>query len=156
MSKEEELQLERMIEIIVRSIPKEEAQAKLYRETAEKAKREMNRMLFDKLASQGEEHAQKLRATMDILQKELKGLRTSGAAAEPEPATCMPAHEFNVNIRQTMRIARDMKKLAVKGLADANDPSCRAMYDTMMKMSMELRTLAEDEVEGHILKDKWD
>lgn len=156
MTRDEELQLERMIEIIVRSIPKEEAQAKLYRETAQKAKREMNRMLFEKLASQGEEHARKLRATMEILQKELAKLRAAGGKAEPDPATCMPAHEFNVNIRQTMRIARDMKKLAEKGLADANDPSCRAMYETMLKMSGELRLLAEDEVEGHILKDKWD
>ncbi len=156
MTKDEEHQLERMIEIIVRSIPKEEAQAKLYRETAQKAKREMNRMLFEKLASQGEEHAQKLRATMDILQKELARHRAAGGKSEADPATCMPAHEFNVNIRQTMRIARDMKKLAEKGLADANDPSCRAMYETMQKMSGELRALAEDEVEGHILKDKWD
>jgi len=156
MTKDEELQLERMIEIIVRSIPKEEAQAKLYRETAQKAKREMNRMLFEKLASQSEEHARKLRATMDILQKDLGKLRAAGGKVAPDPATCMPAHEFNVNIRQTMRIARDMKKLAEKGLADANDPSCRAMYETMLNMSGELRTLAEDEVEGHILKDKWD
>jgi rubrerythrin len=156
MTKDDELQLERMIEIIVRSIPKEEAQAKLYRETAQKARREMNRMLFEKLASQGEEHAQKLRATMDILQKELGKLRAAGGKVEPDPATCMPTHEFNVNIRQTMRIARDMKKLAEKGLADANDPSCRAMYETMLNMSGELRGLAEDEVEGHILKDKWD
>ena len=156
MSKDEELQLERMIEIIVRSIPKEQAQAKLYRETAAKATREMNRMLFEKLASQEEEHAKKLRATMEILQKELAKLRAPGAKDAPDPATCMPAHEFNVNIRQTMRLARDMKKLADKGLKDANDPSCRAMYETMLEMSGELRSLAEDEVEGHILKDKWD
>jgi len=156
MSKEEELQLERMIEIIVRSVPKEDAQAKLYRDTAQKADREMNRMLFDKLASQSEEHSQKLRATLEILQKELAKMRAPGGKLPPEPTTCMPAHEFNVNIRQTMRIARDMKKLAEKGLADANDPSCRAMYETMLNMSGELRSLAEDEVEGHILKDKWD
>lgn len=156
MSKEEELQLERMIEIIVRSVPKEDAQAKLYRDTAGKAQREMNRMLFDKLASQSEEHSQKLRATLEILQKELAKLRAAGGKAPEEPASCMPAHEFNANIRQTMRIARDMKKIAEKGLADANDPTCRAMYETMITMSGELRALAEDEVESHILKDKWD
>ena len=156
MSREEELQLERMIEIIVRSIPKEQAQAKLYHETAGKATREMNRMLFEKLASQSEEHAQKLKATSDILQKELKKMKGQPAGAEEQGGTCMPAHEFNVNIRQTMRITRDLKKLAEKGLQDANDPSCRKMYDLMLTMSTELRGMAEDEVEGHIIKEKWD
>lgn len=156
MSRTEQAQLEKMIEVIVRSIPKEESQAKLYRETSKLAQREMNRMLFEKLASQGEEHVKKLRATLDILAKELKRMREPGyKPEETSPATCMAPHEFNVNIRQTLLLARELKKLAEKGLKDANDPSCQKMYETISTMSSQMKEMAEDEVEGHIIKEKW-
>ena len=153
MSREDELQLEKMIEVIVRVLPKETSQAKLYRETAGRAQREMVRMLFSRLASQSEEHREKLKATLEILRKEYNRIR--GARRDPEPETCMPADEFNENIRSTLRLARELKKLADKGMQAANDPSCRALYERMKEVGDELRGLAEDEVEGHIMKDKW-
>ena len=144
-----------MIEVAVRAIPKEEASAKLYRDTAKIAIREMNRMLFEKLASQSEEHATKLKATLQILKKELDRVRKGGVEAAT-PEVCTPAHEFNVNIRQTMRIASEMKKLAQKGISDANDPSCQEMYQTILEMSQKIRELAAQEIDSHIVKDKWD
>lgn len=156
MSKDEIKQLEKMIEVISRSIPKEQGFAKLYRKTAGVARREMNRMLFSKLGSQSEEHVIKLEATRTILTKELNRLKQTGEDAAEELGTCMPAHEFNVNIRQAMRLARELKKLAEKGLQDANDPSCRQMYDSFVEMSGEIRRMAEAEIDAHIIKDKWD
>jgi rubrerythrin len=153
MTRDDDLQLEKMIEVIVRVIPKETAQAKLYRETAARAQREMVRMLFSKLASQSEEHREKLKATLEILKKEQARVR--GTKGEADPAVCIPADEFNANIRNALRLTRELKKLADKGMQDANDPSCRAMYERMKAVSDELRALAEDEVEGHIMKDKW-
>lgn len=156
MSREEIKQLEKMIEVIARSIPKERGFAKLYRETEKLTKREMNRMLFSNLANQSEEHVEKLKATLTILSKELSGLRNPGEDSVLDTGTCMPAHEFNVNIRQSMRLARELKKLADKGLEDANDPSCQKMYDSFKAMASEIRNLAEAEIDSHIIKDKWD
>ncbi len=156
MSNDEIKQLEKMIEVIARSIPKEQGFAKLYRETAKVAQREMNRMLFSKLASQSEEHVEKLQATLTILSKELNKARKPGEPGEIVTGTCMPAHEFNVNIRQAMRLARELKKLADKGLEDANDPSCRKMYGALKEMSSEIKRLADAEIDAHIIKDKWD
>lgn len=155
MSNEDIKQLEKLIEVIVRSIPKEQGFAKLYRKTAGIAKREMNRMLFSKLGSQSEEHVIKLEATRTILCKELMEIKGSRGHAAGS-GTCMPANEFNVNIRQAMRLARELKKLAEKGLQDANDPSCRQMYDSFKEMSSEIRRMAEAEIDVHIIKDKWD
>ena len=155
MSREEERQLEKMIEVIVRAIPKEESAAKLYRDTAQQAKREISRMLFDKLATDGEERVNKLKATLSILSKELERLRSSDVEAAA-PESCTPAQEFNANIRSMLRMARDLNNLAEKGLRDADDPSCRQMYQTVQEMSVKLRGLADSEMESHIIKDKWD
>ncbi|MBN2083311.1 hypothetical protein JW859_14025 [bacterium] len=155
MSRQEIRQLEQMLEIIARAIPKETAAAKLYDKTAKAAEREMTRMLFGKLAKDAQEHEQKLRATLNILKKELERLRHPDKAAPTEGDSTAPAHEFNVNIRRTMRIAKELKELSTEGLSDANDPSCQAMYGRMQEMSAELQRLAENEVEKHIDAEKW-
>lgn len=154
MSRQEIRQLEKMIEIVARAIPKETAAAKLYERTAKEAEREMTRMLFSKLFHDAQDHEQKLRATLSILRRELERARHPDKAAD-EGAACMPAHEFNVNIRRTMRVSKELKELSKDGLAEANDPSCQAMYQRMLEMSSELQQLAESEVEKHIDADKW-
>ena len=154
MSRQEIRQLEKMIEIVARAIPKETAAAKLYGQTAELSQREMTRMLFRKLHKDASEHEQKLRATLGILKRELERLRHPDKAAEaPAPE---PGHDFNVNIRRAMRLSKELAELAGQGLSDANDPSCQAMYGRMQEMSAEIRRLAEAEVEKHINADKWD
>lgn len=152
MSHEEEKSLEKMIEVIARSIPKERDAARLYRDTARTSKREMARMLFEKLASQEEEHEIKLRSAMEILKKELAQVKSHTGPAVESGAS----HEFNVNIRRTLTLTKEMLDLADTGLKDANDPSCQAMYGKMKEMAAALRELAESEAEKHIEKDKWD
>jgi len=153
MTREDEKQLERMIEVIARAIPKERDAARLYRDTAKLAQSEMPRMLFDKLASQEEEHEVKLRSALEILRRELAEVR----AHKGQPPSELPApHEFNVNIRRTLRLSKDMKTLAEQGLHDANDPSCEEMYTLMQEMAVKLHDLADREAGKHIDKDKWD
>jgi rubrerythrin len=153
MTHEDAKQLERMIEVIARAIPKERDAAKLYRDTARSTKQEMARMLFEKLASQEEEHELKLRSAMEILRRELAMAKAHPEAAHPSHEA---SHEFNVNIRRTLRLTKEMIDLAEQGLRDANDPSCQLMYGKMKEMSEVLRMLAEGEAEKHIEKDKWD
>lgn len=155
MAREDINQLESMIEIVARAIPKENASAKLYVKSAKSARREMVRILFSKLAREAEEHETKLRATLDILQKELAKARKSPSTAE-EGETCQPSHEFNVNIRRALRVAREMDELGEDGLESANDPSCQQMYQTILDYSKDVRRLAQEEIEAHIVKDKWD
>ena len=93
--------------------------------------------------------------TLNILKKDLTELRDSGGKVE-ETGTCMPAHEFNVNIRRTLRLSKELGELAELGLEAANDPSCRKLYDTMNAFSASLYEMATEEIEKHIDKDKWD
>lgn len=157
MSKADIQQLETMIEIIARAIPKENAAAKLYSKTAKDAQREMSRLLFSKLASDASEHETKLRATLDILRKELAQVRSGGAPAQPEQGgTCMTPQEFNMNIRRALKVASEMEALGKDGLAAADDPSCREMYETIGRYAQHVRELAQEEIDKHIVKDKWD
>jgi rubrerythrin len=156
MATDEIKQLEQMIEIIVRAIPKEQAAGKLYGKTAKAAQREMTRMLFGKLHKDAEEHEQKLRASLGLLKRELTKLRHQPESVPEAGASCTPEHEFNVNIRRAMRISKELIELAEDGLRDANDPSCREMYKRFIDMGDEIMELAENEVEKHIKADKWD
>ena len=68
-------QLEDMIEVIARMIPKERQSQNIYRETAEWAPSETTRLLFERLAQDEERHETKLRAVMKLLQNELAAAR---------------------------------------------------------------------------------
>ncbi len=158
MSKADIQQLETMIEIIARAIPKENAAAKLYAKTAKEAQREMARLLFTKLASDAGEHETKLRATLDILRKELAQVRSGGStpAQSEEGGACMNPREFNMNIRRALKAASDLEALGKDGLAAADDPSCQAMYETISRYALHVRELAQEEIDKHIVKEKWD
>lgn len=155
MTRDEDKQLELMIEVVARAIPKERDAAKLYRDTARHAQQEMARMLFEKLAAQEEEHEVKLRSVMEILRRELLQSKAHPEQPHPEAASSQSA-EFNVNIRRMLRLSTEMKELAQRGLGDANDPSCRNMYQTLAAMAEQIRELASAEVEKHVDKEKWD
>ncbi len=75
MDKEIVKQLERMIEVVVRSIPKERQAHDAFLTTAQEARSEMVRVLFSRLAEQEEQHEAKLRAALEILQQELNEAR---------------------------------------------------------------------------------
>jgi len=68
---EQTKQLERLIEVIVRMIPKERQARDVYRDTAAWAPTEMTRILFEHLSLEEEKHESKLQAVLKILQKEL-------------------------------------------------------------------------------------
>ena len=70
MDKEDIKQLERMIEVVMRSIPKERQAHDIYSAAAQEAKTETARLLFDMLAEQEEQHEAKLRAALEILKQE--------------------------------------------------------------------------------------
>jgi len=71
-------ELERMIEVVVRAIPKEREARDLYRSTAESATMEMTKRLFERLADQEQEHERKLMAVLDLLRQELGQLSGGG------------------------------------------------------------------------------
>lgn len=71
MADDRNKELERMIEVVVRAIPKERDARDLYRATAASASMEMTRRLFEKLAEDEQMHEQKLRAVLELLREEL-------------------------------------------------------------------------------------
>ena len=73
MADDKAREIERMNEVVVRSIPKERQARDLYRATAKGATMDMTRLLFEKLAADEEGHEIKLRAVLDILKKEMDG-----------------------------------------------------------------------------------
>lgn len=61
--------MERMIEVIVHSIPKEREARDVYLATSREAPNEMTRLLFERLAQDEEGHETKLRAVLQLLQQ---------------------------------------------------------------------------------------
>ncbi len=74
MTREEIKKIDMLIEVILRMIPKEREAQIVYGETAKKAPSEMSRLLFERLASEEAGHERKLRAALELLEKEKEGL----------------------------------------------------------------------------------
>ena len=72
--KGEAKKIEKLIEVILRSIPKEREAESLYRQTAAQAPNDMTRLLFERLADQESIHEKKLKAVLELLRVELKEL----------------------------------------------------------------------------------
>ena len=70
MAGEDKKKIEKLIEVILRSIPKEREAQNLYRQTAAQAPNEMTRLLFERLADQEAVHEKKLRAVLELLKAE--------------------------------------------------------------------------------------
>jgi len=62
--------VEALIEVILRMIPKEREAQEVYRQTAATAPNEMTRLLFERLAEQEEVHERKLKAALELLRCE--------------------------------------------------------------------------------------
>ncbi|HUU27151.1 MAG TPA: ferritin family protein [archaeon] len=71
--------LERVMEVVVRMIPREIAARKLYLDTARVAKGEMHKNMFEFMAEQEEQHEAKLRGVMDLLKMELAKIKSGKA-----------------------------------------------------------------------------
>jgi rubrerythrin len=61
--------MNRLIEVIVHSIPKERETRDVYLAAAREAPTEMTRLLFERLAKDEEGHEAKLRAVLQLLQQ---------------------------------------------------------------------------------------
>lgn len=68
-------QLEQMIDIISRMIPKERQAQQVYRNTAATVSLQMMKTLLEHLYEQEKEHEEKLHAMLQLLQKELAELK---------------------------------------------------------------------------------
>ena len=63
---------------------------------------------------------------------------------------------FNENIVKAISSINDAISLCKKGLQDANDDSCRAMYTMMMQDYRKHLRILDKEIEKHKEKNKWD
>lgn len=75
MDKSEIKQLDRMIEVVMRCIPKERQARDVFRNAAGTSKSEMARVLFGMMANQEEQHESKLRVTLELLKQEMDEAR---------------------------------------------------------------------------------
>jgi len=75
MEKSEIKQLDKMIEIVMRSIPKERQARDVFRQAARDSKAEMARILFEMMANQEEQHESKLRTALELLKQEMDEAR---------------------------------------------------------------------------------
>lgn len=71
MEKSKIKQLDKMIEVVIRCIPKERQARDVFRKAAQESKADMARILFEMLANQEEQHETKLRCTLELLKQEL-------------------------------------------------------------------------------------
>ena len=67
--------IERVLEVVMRMIPKERSAKELYRSTARSAKREITKRLFEWLAEQEAQHESKLRGVLELLRSELDTIK---------------------------------------------------------------------------------
>jgi hypothetical protein len=66
------------------------------------------------------------------------------------------SREFNENIRKAIESLDEIVSLCKKGLEDANDDSCRAMYTMMHQDYKKHIKILNSEIEKHKEKNKWD
>ncbi len=63
--------------------------------------------------------------------------------------------ECDINIAQTISIAREMIKLAQKGYEQREDPGCGILYGILLDSGYKLLDIAQKEKQAHILKGWW-
>lgn len=111
MSKSEIKKLENMIEVVVRSIPKERQAHDVFMNASKGSKLEMARVLFETLADQEEQHESRLRATLELLKQELdeaKGKGTPDIGMNHMEEEELPAEEKIREIERAMEVVMRM------------------------------------------------
>lgn len=66
------------------------------------------------------------------------------------------ARAFNENLQKAIESLDETIRLCKKGLEDANDDSCRAMYTMMQQDYRKHIKILNSEIEKHKEKNKWD
>ena len=59
------------------------------------------------------------------------------------------------NIKNTLKLAKNMISLAEKGAAEREDTGCGILYGVLLDSAYKLKRLAEEEKEKHIKKGWW-
>lgn len=67
-----------------------------------------------------------------------------------------PVRACNDNIRQTLKLADDMIRLADQGDADREDVGCGILYGILRDSAYKLKQLAEKEMTAHQKKGWWE
>jgi rubrerythrin len=120
--------LEEMIEVVVRSIPKESQAHELFLATARESRSEMVRLLFSSLAEQEEEHEAKLRAALEVLQLELNEARGKlGPVVEEK----IQLHEEEIPLEQKIRDLERVLEVVLRMI-----PKERAAHDLYLRTSL--------------------
>ncbi|MFH1070694.1 MAG: hypothetical protein V1794_13850 [Candidatus Glassbacteria bacterium] len=103
-------QLERVIEVVLRSIPKERQARDVFRRAAGEAKAEMARILFESIANQEEQHETKLKVTLELLKQELDEARGKGVpdVGQDHMEEDLPAAEKIADLERVMEVVLRM------------------------------------------------
>ena len=62
----------------------------------------------------------------------------------------------NRNILKVLELAKEMLAAADNGDRDRKDKGCGVVYGVLRDYSYKLRTLAEEEIQKHLMKGSWD
>lgn len=62
----------------------------------------------------------------------------------------------NQNIKELIHLSENLLDLANKGDIERNDDGCGIMYGIARDCAYKLKKLAEEEIETHKRKNKWD
>ena len=145
MATDEVKRLEKMIEVVVRSIPREKESFEIYQTVAAESKTEMGRLLFGMLAEQEEEHESKLRAVLDIMQRELD----VALGKQPKQDATPQIHDVGVTREDKLRDIERIIEIAVRMIP--REIRARELYNSTAEWAGQSRTgrmfheLAEEE-----------
>ena len=154
MDKSNVKEIEHLIEVVLRSIPKERQAHDIYQATAEKSKSEMTRLLFEKLAEQEEQHEAKLHGALEFLKEEIS--EAKGRAAEISDSTRMHDEALSdrekiEDIERVMEVVmrmipkeREARQLYLSTAREAG----REMLSQMFNFMAEQETQHESKLQG--------
>ncbi|MFQ5451446.1 MAG: hypothetical protein ACE5E9_12520 [Nitrospinaceae bacterium] len=66
------------------------------------------------------------------------------------------AKKFNENLMKAMEATKEAVKICKQAMVDANDDSCRAMYQAIMKDCEKHIEMLNGEIKLHKVQKKWD
>ncbi|GJL77746.1 MAG: hypothetical protein NPINA01_07350 [Nitrospinaceae bacterium] len=64
--------------------------------------------------------------------------------------------KFNENLVKAMEATQEAVKICKQAMVDANDDSCRAMYQAILKDCEKHVAMLKDEMDLHKVQKKWD
>lgn len=111
MDKSEIKQLEHMIEVVMRAIPKERQAHDVYLHASKETRLEMAQILFETLAGQEEQHEARLRSTLELFKQELdeaKGKKLPDIGMNHVEDEELPAEERIRDIELAMEVVMRM------------------------------------------------